>query len=326
MTPVVRFALLVLATTLCPSRVGAQAWLPGEGQGTVAVIYQNALVKDHLFSDGGRIDAGRIVSNNLLLDFGYGVTDRLALGVSLPFIASRYEGKSPHPASNLDDGRTHGTFQDIRVNVRYLAARGKVGLTPFVDVIIPSHRYDFYGHAAPGRRLAEVQFGVFVGHVLTRGLPGAFVQGRYSYGFSQRPLDRYHDRSNADVEVGYFINPRVRIFGLAASQYTHGGLEFTRQFPKDLTALEFVHHDQLARTNLVDFGGGVQVAITSSINLLGSYLTTGTGRSGHALNRGLSIGMSWSFGRSRGSEDLIGGGETNERLAKCLCQKSKGSD
>jgi hypothetical protein len=316
----------MFATALCPSPLAAQAWLPGEGQGTVAVIYQNALVTDHLFSDGGRVDAGRIVSNNLLLDFGYGVTDRLAFGVSLPFIASRYEGKSPHAGSKLDDLRTHATFQDIRVNVRYLASGGKVSLTPFVDVIVPSHRYEFYGHAAPGRRLAEVQFGVFVGHVLTRGLPGAFVQGRYSYGFSQRPLHRYHDRSNADLEMGYFVNPRVRIFGLAASQYTHGGLALTRTFRDDLSPIEFLHHDQLARTNLVDVGGGVQVAITSRINLLGSYLTTVTGQSGHALNRGLSLGMSWSFGRSRGSEDLIGGGETNERLAKCLCQKSKGSD
>jgi hypothetical protein len=306
---------------LLPGVGAAQAWVPPKGEGAVSVIYQNMLVREHVFSDGGRIDAGHIFSNNVMVDFGYGLTDRIALNVSLPYIASRYDGEKPHPNSRLDDGRIHGTFQDFRINVRYGWITGPVTVTPFVDFIVPSSRYDYYGHAAPGRRLAEVQFGAYVGYVLRRGLPGTFVQARYSYGLPQRPLGVYHDRSNTDMEFGYFIHPKLRVFALTATQYTHGGIELTRQFPNDLSQAERLHHDQISKTQLVDVGGGAQFAITPRVNLFASYATTVVGRSGHALGRGISIGASWGFGRRSSGGGSIGGDAISDGLAKCLCKK-----
>lgn len=311
---------LFMAAVLAPTTAFAQAWVPRAGDGTVAFVYQNQLVRDHLFSDGARIDAGHIESNSVLLDFTYGITDRFALNVNVPYIASAYHGSRPHPGSLLDDGKTHGTFQDFRADLRYNLMNKGIVLTPFVDVIVPSHRYDYFGHAVPGRRLAEAQIGTYVGHVLTRGLPGAFVQARVSYGFSQRPLARYHDRSNADGEIGYFINPRVRVFALTAAQYTFGGLEFTRLFPNDLTGDEFRHHDQIARSDLFDIGGGAQVQMTERTNLVASYARTIAGRSGHAAAHSVSIGISWSFGRSF-DIDPLRIAEQKSQLPKCLCEK-----
>jgi hypothetical protein len=314
---------LFIAAVLAPAMALAQAWVPEAGDGTVAFVYQNQIVRDHLLADGTRLDVGHIVTDSLLLDFTYGITNKVALNVNVPYIASAYHGQSPHPGSVLDDQKVHGTFQDFRANIRYNVTRRGLVLTPFVDVIVPSHRYEYFGHAAPGRRLAEVQIGANIGHVLTRGLPGAFVQTRLSYGFSQRPLGRYHDRTNADGELGYFINPRLRVFGVLATQYTFGGVPLVPHFDKVLTADEFHHHDQISRSDLVDVGAGAQVQLTPRIDLVGSYATTVTGRSGHALGRGISIGVSWGFGHSFNSGTRIAGMDAPARLPKCLCEKGK---
>jgi hypothetical protein len=311
--------LVTLAATPSASPVCAQAWLPAAGQGAVAVIFQDMVVHQHLLSDGESLNVGRVDSHNVMLDVTYGLTDKFALDVSLPYISARYEGSYRHPGSVLDDGSFHGTLQDFRANVRYALVTGGVAITPFVDVIVPSHRYDYWGHAAPGRRLAELQLGTYVGRVVTRGLPGAFVQARYSYGFSQEPLGIYHDRSNLDGEVGYFINPRVRVFVLTSTQYTHGGIALTRDFPNDLTRLEFLHHDQLARADLVDVGAGAQFSLTRRLDVFGSYAKTTVGRNVHSLSRGISIGLSWGLGKSGPPDPLSE--QTKHQLPKCLCQK-----
>jgi hypothetical protein len=315
--------VILFIALLMPSTVRGQAWVPPAGDGTVAIVYQNQLVRDHLLADGTRIDSGHIASNSLLLDFTYGVTDRLALNVNIPYIATVYHGSRRHPGSLVDDGRTHGAFQDFRADVRYNVTNGRMVLTPFVDLIVPSHPYEYYGHAAPGRRLAEAQIGANVGHVITRGLPGMFVQTRLAYSFTERALGRFHDRATADFEAGYFLNPRVRVFGLTATQRTFGGIQFTHDFPRDLSPDEFRHHDQLARSDLVDAGLGLQVQLTRRTNLVGSYATTVMGHSGHAAAHSVTLGISRSFGPSFSAGDLLGDARAGGGLPRCLCQKGK---
>jgi arylsulfatase A-like enzyme len=48
----------------------------------------------------------------------------------------------------------------------------------------------------------DLQVGVYVARVLDPVIPGAFVQGRYAYGFSERQLDISHNRSLLDLEMG----------------------------------------------------------------------------------------------------------------------------
>jgi hypothetical protein len=315
-----RIQAFVAVGVFVPATVFGQAWLPQAGDGAVSVIYQNQLVRNHLLDDGGTVDAGHIKSDSVLLDFTYGLTDKLALNINLPFIETVYHGVRAHPGAAIDDGRPHGTLQDFRLDVRYNVRDKGIVLTPFVDLIVPSHEYPYYGHAAPGRRLGELQVGTYVGRVLARGLHGAFVQGRLSYGFTQQPLGRYHDRSNADVEFGYFINPKTRVFAVSTTQYTFGGVALTGDFPNDLTKDEFRHHDQLARSNLVDVGGGVQYQVSRRMTVMGSYIATVVGRNGHALGRGVSIGVSWGFGRSLDA-GTISRFEPKSSLPKCICQK-----
>ena len=69
-------SLLVVSGTVTTAR--AQAWLPAKGEGTVSVLFTNALSKDHYLPDE-RFDFGHIDSNTVLFDVTYGISDRLAV-------------------------------------------------------------------------------------------------------------------------------------------------------------------------------------------------------------------------------------------------------
>jgi hypothetical protein len=295
----------------------AQAFLPSQGEGTVSVLYQNTLVDRHLLSDGSRLDAGQIKADGVFVDVTYGVTDKAAISVNVPFLSAKYTGTRPHAGSPLDDGRYHSALQDFRVDLRYKLGTGSFAITPFVGTILPSHDYQYYGHGAVGRNLKELQIGVAAARVLDPLIPGAFVQARYAYGFEEKLLDVSHNRSVMDVEVGYFVNPRLRLFTLATGQITHGGIALTRQFPLDLTPAQFLHHDQISRVNLLDAGGGAQVSLTPSMDVFASVLHTLSGINGHALTYSLTAGATWSFRAGPLAEP-----HASRSLHKCLCEKA----
>jgi hypothetical protein len=320
-------AVVVSAALFTPAAAAAQAWVPSRGDGAVAIVYQNQFVDQHTLDDGVRIDRGETRTHIMAVDLTYGLTNRVALNVSLPYIASKYSGVNPHTAaafgrtSVLDDGGYHGTSQDFRVDLRYSAVRGATAITPYLSGIIPSRNYDYFGHGAAGRRLAEVQVGAYIGRMLDPVLPGGFVQARYAYGFTQQLLDVPHDRSMSEVEIGYFVRPNVRVFVLSFGQISHGGLRFAPDFPAGLTADELVYHDRMSRVNSLDFGGGAQVSLSPSLDLFGSLVHTEIQTNGHALKYSLTTGLSWSF--HRGPVGTVPSASRQAALVKCLCQKSE---
>jgi hypothetical protein len=321
-------AVVVFAVQLsaAPS-ASAQAWVPQQGDGAVAVLYQHQFVDQHTLDDGARIDRGETRTHIMAVDLTYGLSDRVALNVSLPYIASKYTGANPHTAdqfgqtSVLDFGGYHGTAQDVRVDVRYSAVKGATAVTPYISGIIPSHDYDFFGHGAPGRRLGELQMGAYVGRMLDPVLPGAFLQARYAYGFAQRLLDLRHDRSVADVELGYFVQPAIRVFALVNGQVSHGGIRFNRNFPFNLVGGQLLHHDRLSRINSFNVGGGAQVSLTPAVDLFGSVVHTASMTNGHALKYGITTGLSWSFHRGAPRNGPLA--SKRAALVKCLCQKGE---
>jgi hypothetical protein len=316
--------LLGVAGVLCallPASVHAQAWLPQKGEGSVSVLFQDLFVEKHLLPDGSAIDVGHIRTRNLLLDVTYGLTDRVTISGILPFVVSGYDGSRPHRRNGVataDDGQMHGNWQDFRFDVRYNVARGAVTLTPFVGVVVPSHRYEYFAHAAPGRGLWEVQIGTYVGRLIT-SVPGLFVTGRYGYGFAQPLFGIRHNRSLGDVEVGYFIRPTIRVFGLGLGQVSHGGLDVGLNWMTALPPELREHHDRLSRANFADFGGGVQWSVRPSFDLFGSYVRTATGENAHALAHGLTVGATWTF--SRKDIAFQSKNTTARVMPRCLCRK-----
>ena len=315
-------AAVLLLALLCPRDASAQAWVPEKGEGSVSVLYQDLYVKDHFLAGGGRIDRGHIRSNNVLVDFTYGITDHLTVTVAAPFVRTRYSGSFPHPTTE-DDGTAHSGFQDLRFGARYKLFDGPVTITPFIGTNFPSHGYEYFAHAAYGTRVRELEIGSYIGRMIGPSLPGVFVQARYAYAFAQEIAGVDHNRSNLDVEVGYFVRPSLRVFVMSAGQKTHGGIDTPDAGWRAMPAALAPHHDRIARLEMLDVGGGAQYSLTDSIDVFGSFVTTVAGRNSHALARGLTFGASWGFGGASrtGSLDASPDEDAKQVLPRCLCQK-----
>ena len=342
--------LVPVAVTAFAAPARAQAYLPARGEGSVSVLFNDTDVLNHYFTasadDGSlinvRADRGRIRSESLLVDVTYGLTDKIAVSIGIPWVASKYTGPFPHVlASDLttpnpvDDGSYYSTFQDFRFDLRYNVTKKGMVLTPFIGSIVPSHDYQYFAHAGAGRDLKEMQLGVLGAKLLDSLVPGLFVQGRYSYGFPQTVVDVSHNRSNMDLEVGYFVTPKLRLLALGSGQITHGGLDYTLVFSDaapagraaiiseagltDFSTQIRVHHDQIERVNFLHLGGGVTYALTENMDLFGSMITSVAQRNGHEIHRGVSVGASWSFSTNRGRNRAIASNAGS--LAKCLCEK-----
>jgi hypothetical protein len=321
---------IAIAAWTSPAR--AQAYLPPQGEGTVSLLYQDMAVTYH-YLPTTPVDRGHIRGQTLLVDVTYGLTDSVAVGFVVPWIASKYTGSSPHPlvdssgpipvlygANPLDDGTYHGTFQDFRFDVRYNVTTRGVVLTPFVGSIVPSHDYTYFAHTAPGRDLKEVQVGVLAAKLLDTIVPGLFVQGRYGYGFTEKVLDISHNRSSMDFEVGYFLTPKLRLLGLGVGQRTHGGFDLSLNSRASLGPVLYPHHDQIDRLNFLNLGGGVAYTLTEKVDVFGSLIHTVAQRNGHALKYGATVGVSWSFSTPHGKDRAIASAARS--IAKCTCGKS----
>lgn len=326
--------LALVAAAVADAR--AQALLPAKGEGYASFLYSNVYMNRHLLPVQ-EADIGEIDSNSLLFDATYGLSDRVAVSIGLPLVISRYQGVNPHQPDNpdrLDDGDWHATFQDVRFAVRYNVIRGAAAVTPFIGTSVPSHAYEYWAHAAPGRRLREIHAGVAAAKLLDDVVPGLFLQGRYSFAVAERVLDIRPRRSNLDVELGYFLSPEVRVFGMASAQKAHSGIDL---FPGGvgLTVLQRQHHDQLGRDEFVNVGGGTSVSLNETLDLFGAFMKQIAGRNGHKINRAVSVGVTWSF-RRRPSEEIAAPTAPSEphelveltparkSLLRCLCQKTGG--
>ena len=300
----VPIAATVALTLGAPALSLAQAWVPPRGEGSVSLVYQQVYVRDHVYSDGSREDLGHIRSHSTQLEIDYGVTDRLSITAGLPYVTSRYDGRRAH---KFADGSSFDPYnsgvQDLHFDARYSLAEVPVAFTPFIGVNLPTHDYPVFAHSAIGLGLKEVQVGTYAGMVRAP----VYFHVRYSYGRLERVLGRGRARSNIDAEMGWFISPRWRVFGFEAGQVSHGGLECVRgACPQTWTQDEFHHHDQLQRTNLLDVGGGVALAITGTVELAGGIRSTVSARNAHADRYAATFGVSWNF-RARPSRPHAGG-------------------
>jgi hypothetical protein len=326
-TAAVSMLVIVVAA---PAR--AQAWLPAKGEGSISMLYQDVFVKDHMQATTP-VDSGQITSKTVLLDVTYGVTDKLAISFGIPWTAARYNGTKAHPRADLsgpipifsgvqplDDGTYHQTLADLRFDVRYNVTKKWMVLTPFIGTTTPSHDYVSFAHAAPGQKLKELQVGVSAAKLLDKIAPGLFVQGLYAYGFTQEILDIPHNRSDFSLELGYFATPKLRLLGLSSARLTHGGIDAPPNPRVDLPPLEYAYHDQIQREDFLNLGAGASFAVSERVDLYGSLIHTVTARNGHAIDRGISLGLSWSFSTGRANDRALA--SAAHSLAKCLCGKS----
>lgn len=328
-----RVAPMLVGIVGLPVAAFAQAWVPEKGDTTVSLAVQELNVKKHL-SATQVIDAGHINTVVLLTDATYGLTSKMAVDLAVPFVSTTYAGTRPHPGAIVDDGTIHNSFTDLRFSVRYNVSRKGVVLTPYVGSIVPSHDYAYYGHAAFGEQLREIQVGTFAAKLFTTGVPGLFVSGRAAYGFVEQVQDISHNRSMGDLEVGYFATPAFRAFAMANGQYTHGGVDLPPNGQAGLPLALRPYHDVIQQVHYLNAGGGFAYSLNDSVDLFGSFIHQVSGRNGHVLNRGITFGASWSFSRRPKSSSAVSGAgapaseyarltaKREGSLGRCICQKS----
>jgi hypothetical protein len=227
----------------------------------------------------------------------------------------RYEGPIPHTTgfdgqqSNLDDGRYHGTFQDFYVGTRFkLLESPRFALTPFVEVVIPSHQYESLAQTAVGRDLRALVVGAAIGGFADDLLPGLHFQTRISYAFVERAVDIRPNRTGIDSAVGYFVTPHLAIQFIQTFQLTQDGIDWVGLpdiiVPHNGAPMTDEHvrnHDRLVRANSLNFGAGVAFAFTERLGVFATFTKLAWGQN-VPPPRSITVGMNWSF-QTRGAAD-----------------------
>jgi hypothetical protein len=285
-----RLLLLLVAGFAALSDAGAQAWLPPAGAFSTAFTYNDTLNLKHYMPDGSEADAGHTRTHAYGLGVAYSPTDRIMLTAGLPYVTTRYWGARPHP-TEVDDGDEHSSFTDLRVSAHYQLLEAPVAVAPYVAYVTPVTSYETLGHAAPGRGLDEVWLGVWFGKNLDAWLPRTYFQSRVNYAVVEQVAGIKHDRTNVDVELGYFLSPRWSVRAMGFWQFTHGGVDVPMPPSNPL----YPYHDQLAAEEFTNVGIGAAFSATASISLYATGITSLSGRNGHKLDQGLTLGLSYGF-------------------------------
>jgi hypothetical protein len=312
----------------------SQAWLAPKGEGSVSVLYQYGIERLHAFADGRTKDRGHTYLSGVLTDVDFSVTDKLAVRISLPYIAGKYVGVNGHTlvrgrpdtAVALDNGSFHGTLQDFRFDVRYNLSRRALNVVPFVQTTLPSHDYPTLAHAAVGLNLREYRLGANIGRRLNPMLPNAFIQGRYAFGFSQEVADIARKRSYGEVQLGYFLTRRVSVQGALVWTYSHNGNEHDYNlFPDNLTDEEWRNHDRISRAKLLDVGANAAYALNRSTSIVVGAGHSVTGANTHLRAMVVTVGIVKAFTTRlaiEGAPETASLPNTSKALV-CTCAKSK---
>jgi hypothetical protein len=288
--------LLLVVLAALTKRAAAQAWTPSRGEGYVSVAFGDFFVRDHLQSNGDRIDVGHIRTLILAQSIEYGITDRLSADLTFPVVASKYYGPDPHQLP-IDNGNYHGGTQDLAVGVRYAIRRRPFALTPFVTLTLPSRGYTYYAHSAVGTNLRALALGLAAGRESESWLPNAYFQAMYSYSIVEPVTGIRPGRNNMSLEGGYFLGRHFTLRAVADALITHGGLNIPQDFPLigDSSDPTWHHHDQSINARHLNLGGEVSVALGRNWDVFAGVTHTLWGENEHATRLGVSMGVSRRF-------------------------------
>ena len=285
----------------------AQAFTPPQGVGAVTFSWQFVDNTGHRGTDGFLVKRGQSQTTSVLAEVEFGVTDRLAASVGLPYVFAKYTGALPPPSRLPVDSCAcwNSAFQDVALGVRYRLGTDVWALTPTFRYGQPSHNYPFQGEAVVGRNLPEARVGVIGALKLVNLLPKASVQAGYLYSFVQRALDDINiDRSNAFVEVGYGVTRSLFLGGTSGWQRTHGGLRAGSAsgqpfpLPGELNTPErFAQRDRLIRSNYWHLGAQAAYSF-GAVDVFVNYTKYVNGTDTHD-GQAYTTGVSWYFDLTR---------------------------
>lgn len=294
-------SLLGLGMACCASAQN-DVTVPGDGRGHWTFALQNQFIEEHTTPTGERVLAGTITTNSAYLNFDYGLTDRWAITVGLPYKTSKYVGNRGHDPSVLDDDHGHGFiddgdfhsgWQDASLGIRYAWIRDKWMVTPYLNTGTPLRDYTTFGHAAVGTGQWRVELGVSAGRQFTGRLHNLYFVGGLSYTFLE-PTDRTVNHATLTGELGWFINEKWSVHANFAKQKTFNGFDFPQDFP-NFHDDHFYYHDMNLRNDFLNVGLGVDWQATDRDRLFLTQGHTVHGENTHIIKYVLTLGYSHGF-------------------------------
>lgn len=284
-----------------------QAWVPGKDHGSMSLTYRQAKSTKLTNSDSSKVAFGEVITRALVLSADYGLTDRLAIGASLPFTSNRYTGEDPHDPRTLpfpndqrfiDDGQFHGAWSDWSVTLRYQWLTKPFLVTPFIGYGQPTHDYTFWAHSAPGQNQWSWQAGVHIGGWLPPPVQQLFWQVGYTYSFMQ-PLDhRRVDHGAVSLAAGYAA-PRFDVRVQLDHQNSFGStIDLPRDFFNPDGSPNFgniYYHDQLAAARYTKISAGFDYQLNDHYQLTLALGRSLTAANTHYWDYETSLGISRSF-------------------------------
>jgi hypothetical protein len=252
----------LIAVLLAPASAAAQTFTPPAGVGSVTFAWQWIDNTGHIVTNGHLFRAGQSVTTSVLAEVDYGVTERLAATVAVPFVFARYTGALPSRSGfERDECRCwNQSFQDFSIAGRYRFGDDFWALTPQVRVVIPSHNYPYQGEAVVGPNLNQVLLGISGAWRFAPALPKATIQAAYSFALVEKAYeDLRPNRSNLSMSFGYALTRSLYMHGGALLQKTHGGVTVEEGFaaPPELQA----QGDRLLKMRYWHLTGGLSYSV-----------------------------------------------------------------
>lgn len=297
--------MAVLGLTVLASVAGGPIALADDasrkGHGYMSVEYQYISV-DGFEASTGKLDIGTTDTHTLDFELDYSLTDRLSIGAGLPLIRKRYQGTFPHATAGLDppnntapfidDGKYHTEWQDLNLEVRYLAKTGLLEIEPFIALGVPSSDYPFFAHSAVGQNLLKLDVGSTFTY--TPPLSDAYFRLRLGHVFVEETLGVSIDHWRVAGDAGYFFGPRMsgRVFFMLKKGH---GLTFPDDFPIPRTGERWYQHDRMLKHNYMNVGVGLDWAINESYALSTSLMTMTWAEQVHIMKYTTTVAITRAF-------------------------------
>ena len=296
-------ALLLGAVMATPAAAQFQVTTPAKGQGTVTVALQNLFIADHTnYLGTHNPHGGSITTNTAFFNIEYGLSDRWALSVGIPFRASKFVGPPNHDPANLDDdhgqsfqddGDFHAGWQDWSLSLRYAWVRKKWLVTPYLLYGTPARDYNTFAHSAVGLGQWRLEAGISAGRQFSGRLRNLYFVGGAAYALME-PVDRRVNHGTLSGELGYFISPKLSVHVNLLKQKTFNGFDFPIDFP-NMHDDHFFHHDQNLRNDYINVGAGIDYHFNDRYTGFANAGRSVWGENTHLVDYALTVGISRGF-------------------------------
>jgi hypothetical protein len=305
-------ALLVGASAQSHAQTQESVAVPARGAGSYEVGIQYVTITERDLTVL-RQEFGEITLRAAYFDFDYGLTDRLALNVTLPFKSNRYVGDQPHDPrlldddhgeDFLDDGEYHSNWGDWGVNLRWLWRADRIAITPFVGYYWPSNDYPLFTETQAGTGQWRVDAGLNAGGRIGPLTRNVFWQAGYAYSYMEKtyPTDapaRRVNHSRFNVEFDWMPTPKVTTFLAFAYLMPHNALEFVEMVPWIPSGDQFYWHDRLLPWEYTTWTVGMNYQPSEQLLLSLSYGATQEISFGHIYDPAVTLSVSRGFKTAR---------------------------